>query len=297
MNKIKKMINKTKKISIKIFNFLEKKIQRINENRTISNKSITYYALTIAIVFGFGFFFNSNALLNKEKDIRSTPLYEKQIIGGMSIEIRDRKYNPATSQVQFLIYINNDNNFENKKMSFELREQNNPSELIALKARQIDENNYVIISNVPRKWTVLSLGIGEKVMSGDKYTIMNKIKIYSDVRGTEKSYGLKEKNTNEYLGDAINKEIVVVQSKIKEIEKEYINEENEIKRIENDMKNLEESRKYQTESELENSDSEISSLKNSITICKDKMSDYNKQIDELKQKIKKLEQKKVDFLN
>ncbi|HEK5054513.1 TPA: hypothetical protein SOL97_003304 [Clostridioides difficile] len=291
------MINKTKKISIKIFNFLEKKIQRINENRTISNKSITYYALTIAIVFGFGFFFNSNALLNKEKDIRSTPLYEKQIIGGMSIEIRDRKYNPATSQVQFLIYINNDNNFENKKMSFELREQNNPSELIALKARQIDENNYVIISNVPRKWTVLSLGIGEKVMSGDKYTIMNKIKIYSDVRGTEKSYGLKEKNTNEYLGDAINKEIVVVQSKIKEIEKEYINEENEIKRIENDMKNLEESRKYQTESELENSDSEISSLKNSITICKDKMSDYNKQIDELKQKIKKLEQKKVDFLN
>ncbi|MCC0732158.1 MULTISPECIES: hypothetical protein [unclassified Clostridioides] len=297
MDKIKKKIDKITKSFIKIFNFLEKKIQRINENRTISNKSITYYALTIAIVFGFGFFFNSNALLNKEKDIRSTPLYEKQMIGGMSIEIRDRKYNPATSQVQFLIYVDNDNNFENKKMSFELREQNNPSQLIDLKARQIDANNYVIISNVPRKWTVLSLGIGEKVVSGDKYTIMNKIKIYSDIRGTEKSYGLKEKNTNEYLGDTIDKEIIVVQSKIKDIEKDYLNEENEIKRIENDIKSLEESRKYQTESELENSNSEINSLKNSITICKDKMSDYNKQIDELKQKIKKLEQKKVDFLN
>lgn len=296
MDKIKKKIDKITKSSIKIFNFIDKKTKKINENRTISNKSIAYYVLTISIVFGFGFFFNSNALLNKEKDVRSTPLYEKQIMGGVSTEIRDRKYNPATSEVQFLIHIENDNKFEKKKMDFELREQKNPTELIALKVRQLDENNYIVISKAPRKWTVLSLAVGEKVVSDDKTMIMNKIKIYSDIRGTEKSYGLKEKNTNEYLGDSIDKEIIVVRNKIEDIEKDYLNEENEIKRIKDDIKSLEESRKYQTESELENSSGEINSLKNSIKNCNDKMKEYNNLIDELKQKIKKLEQKKTDYL-
>jgi len=280
------------------------KIERKKECNTFSINSIIYYLTIFSIVIGYGFFFNSNALLNKNSDLQSTPLFEKQALNNTntSIELRSRKYNPINNSVEFMFTVNNDlqtASYSNKlKLEFEVREKSNPIESIEVKSRQIDANNYVVLAKAPSKWSVLSVAIGDRVPGKENESIFNTrgIRFYTNYTDIKKDINLKEKNTNEYLADSASNEIEIVKIEIKNINKKIERLNNDIKANKETIDNIEEGMKYQIETEIEISNSEIESIKATIANYRDDIYKYNKEIKEKEVKIKKLESKRDDYL-
>lgn len=294
-------------IKEKILDFIEKirtKIEQRKEVSSISKNSMVYYTVALSIVFGYGFFLNSNAILNTHSDLISTPIYQKQNIGTQTIDLRSRKYNPLTHTVEFMFAVENATNsmteIQNMKLDFEMREKSNPTEKIEVTSRQLDSKNYVVIAKAPSKWTVLSVAVGEKISNpnnkNDDLFQNSSTRFYTNINKIEKDYNLKEKNTNEYLANATENEIKIVDKNIESIYKNIDKEKQNIIDTQKTIDTIEEGKKYQIETELEISNSEIESLKLSIENHNEKIENYKKEIREKANKIEKLKLKKSDYM-
>lgn len=295
-------------IKEKLLHILEKikgRVEQIKEVSNISKSSIVYYIAVCFIVGGIGFFYNSNAIFDKESDLVSTPLFEKQNIGSSAtIDLRSRKYNPMTHTVEFMFTVENQDNImadiQNMKLDFGIREKSNPTEKIEVKKRQLDSKNYVVIAKVPKKWTVLSVAVGDQSINIDgKETDLfqsSATRFYSNINNINKDYKLKEKTTNEYLADTSENEIKIIDKEIESLYKKIEKVKKDITNTKDTIDNIEESKKYQIETELEISNNEIESLKLTIEKSNEEIENYKQEILKKGNKIEKLKLKKEDYL-
>ena len=277
-----------------------------------NNKSFIYIFMSVFILFGYVFFFNSNTFIKNENEKSyTTPISEIKTLGNYEIQVRSRKYSPTSNIVEFYIYCENQLNFNESKLQFELREQQNPLEVIETNIRRLDENNYIVRAKVHKNWTVLSLGVGEFVEedlldnidninnTSEEYnqtSLTELVKFYVEKGDIESVISLKEKTANEYLSEGITIEIDIINGKIKE-ENNSIEEKNtNIKTLEENIKKLKEEQVYQTEIEIKDSENKINSIQDTIRILKNEIEDSKKNIQVFKEKIQRLEEKRADYL-
>ncbi len=277
------------KITLFLKNILEK---------AKDNTSFLYYSIAFISVLGFLFFTNSNALFNKNVEVRSTNLNEIQTSNGLSTKILSRKYNNFSKEVEFILYVNDQTNFDGKELVFQLREQNNPRELIETRYKKIDKDYYVVFAKVPKNWNVLSLSLGYKENDNLEYEneletsinssdpLISTIRIYSDINDITISSLNKEVSSEKYFEKIMSLEIKNINNKIDELEKK-INAENEkINDAKIKIDELESDKKYQTESEQNLTDSNIGKLEGVINNAKKSIEDKSKEVKELEEKIK-----------
>lgn len=244
----------------------------------------------IFCVVGFLFFTNSGTLLNEKKELRSTQLNEIQTSNTLSAKILSRKYNSLSKTVEFIIWSDDQVNFDNKELTFELREQNKPSEVIGTRFKQIDKNYYIVFAEVPKKWNVLSLSLGYKDIGefneNNKSELSSIIRIYSNIDDIKSNSLMSEKSSEKYFNEIINLEIKYLNEKIGLIDKENKTENEKINDAEIKISELESDKKFQTESEQNQTDSNISKLKNIKSTSENLLKENEKLKKEYKNKIK-----------
>lgn len=270
---------------------IQKKVDEIS-SKVEKNKTITYYFLTSIFVIGVLFFLSSNALFNKEISLISTEINQEIYLNSNGFSIKERRYNPENGLVQFTLNLKGNSSNNKLNFDFEVREKNNPTEVIPCEVVQVTYNDYIIVVQVKSKWEALSLTIKEKNNTEDN---SKHIKLYSDIRDIEIDNELKTKSQNEYTLEIIDNEIKDINSKIHEINSSINDKKAEIENLNTNIEMLKEEMKYQTESEIKVTESTIS---NSITTIANKENEIKRAEEktiELEEKIKKLEEKKTDF--
>lgn len=305
------MIMRSKKE--KLFSFFKEKFA--------DNKSIFYYIVSFVFVFGLLFFISSSSIFDSNnKKIRSTPLNEIQQSESLQAKMLKRTYDPSNKMVEFIVYIKDDQNFDNKEVIFQLREQSKPDETIDTRYNQVAENYYIVFAEVPKKWNVLSLSMGYKsdLVTADDYVDIDSVddvdnisqgqnnkntelstvvRIYSDINAIDINKNLKEKSTKDYLSEITSIETEFIEKKKEQLTHKIAKNLEIIEDAEMKINDLKSNQKYQTESEEKETENNISSLKSLISSKESQNDSYYKQHDELNQKIKILEQKQVDFAN
>ena len=254
------------------------------------NKSIPYYFLTSICIIGVLFFLSSNILFNKEMSLMSTEINKEMNLNSLVVTLKDRQYNSENGLVQFTIKIKNQSLNEKADLDFEIREKNNPTEIIPGKVTKVTNSDYIITTKVDKKWDALSLTVIDKNVTGSY------IKIYSDIRDININNELKEKGVNEYTVEVIENEIKDIQQEIEEINTLISTKNSKISTLEENITNLEADKKYQTESEIEATENTIKSNQASIEQLKNEIKIESEKCKEYEEKIKKLEEKKKNFL-
>lgn len=284
---------------IKINEFLKDKFTFLNK-KLKSRNSFIYYIIVISTFVLYGFFFNSNVLFKDTGGADyTTPLFESKQVNNCEVELRSRKYDDKTHIVEFYIYSSDATDLSNPTLDFELREINNPTENIKANIRRLDKNNYVVRANVPKRWSVLSLGVttfnpldanveGKETSSN---TLKNTVKFYSEYDDMEKVNDLSEKTSNQYLAEGATFEIASLNKEV-EKNKKTIDEKNTlIDGYKENISRLHEDKNYQTETEKQATDTKIKSIETIISNEKENIGKLEKDNKELEQKSKKLSQK------
>ena len=280
------------------------------------NTSALYYFISGFAVLGMMFFIFSNTLYsNNNKEIRSTTINEIQKNNTLNAKIISRKYNPLTKMVEFIIHADDIGNIDNKELKFELREQQNPSQIIETRYQNIDNNYYVIFAKVPKNWKVLSLSMGyqndilnaiddedlenKKDENNNKSTykssLLSVVRIYSDREDIKEDSFLKEKTSAKYFEEIIDIEVSFLSENIKEFNSTLDKEYKKISDAKSKISELESDKKYQTESEQNQTDMNIKKLNSLINSSNSTIENTTKSIKELEEKIEKLREKKEDF--
>ena len=297
---------------------LKKTLEKLNKitsnikQKLKNNNSFVYILVVISIIVGYGFFFNSNVIVKEDGIDYTTELFEIKKLGNTNIELRARKYCKSSNMVEFYIYADDTLTLSTDTLDFELREKSSPSENIPVDIRRLDKNNYLVRAEIPKKWTVLSLGVksfnpleigtveDEKENNEDKNIIKNNsasaIKFYSEYEDMDTVSNLDMKKTEEYVIEFIDLDIESINRRIVEINKTIQEKSNNIDAYNENIIRLEEEKAYQTDSEKEQTNSKISSIQNIINSEEDSINSLNKENKELKEKIRKLEEKKRDML-
>lgn len=217
--------------------------------------------------------------------------------------------------VEFIIHADDIGNIDNKELKFELREQQNPSQIIETRYQNIDNNYYVIFAKVPKNWKVLSLSMGyqndilnaiddedlenKKDENNNKSTykssLLSVVRIYSDREDIKEDSFLKEKTSAKYFEEIIDIEVSFLSENIKEFNSTLDKEYKKISDAKSKISELESDKKYQTESEQNQTDSNINKLNSLINSSNSTIENTTKSIKELEEKIEKLREKKEDF--
>lgn len=280
------------------------------------NKSLFYYFVSFCLVAGLLFFVSSKSLFDKgNKEVRSTAINEIQESNTLEAKLLSRRYNPMNRLIEFIVYAEDEQNFNDKELIFQLREQSSPNLMIETRYQKIADNYYVIFAQAPKKWHVLSLSLGyesnldstldymnlddinsidelEEQENKKNNTLSSVIRIYNDVNDIDKNNFLKEKSSKEYFDEIITLEVAYIEKSIEKLnhkisENITIKEEADTK-----IRELKEEKKYLTESEKSETDFSINKLQNLIYKKDSQNENYSTLKDELKIKIDKLNEKK-----
>ncbi|MDL5120586.1 hypothetical protein QRW90_16520 [Clostridioides difficile] len=299
---MKELVNK---IIFKVKNFIE-----FFDYKLKNSKSFLYTLVLFSVIIGYGFFFNSNAILNDSSVKYTTPLFEAKKVDNFNVELRERKYCKFTNNVEFYIYQYDSSTLYNNTLDFELKEKNNPTENIPVEIRRVDKNNYVVRAEVPKKWTVLSLGVrsfnpleintttGETDSEKENDRIKNNsissntVKFYSEYDDMEKVNNLDMKKSEEYISEFADLEIESINKRIDEINKLIQEKSGVINAYEENINRLKEDKVYQTDTERQSTDTKISSIESIISSEKENIDKFGFEKKELLEKIRKLEEKK-----
>lgn len=283
------------------------------------NKSLFYYLVSFFLVSGLLFFVSSKTLFDKGgEDIRSTAINDMQESNTLEAKILSRRYNPMNRLIEFIVYAEDEQNFDSKELIFQLREQSAPNVMLETRYQKIADSYYVVFAEAPKKWHVLSLSLGyeSKLDSTLDYmnleniddieeletqkeeknnTLSSVIRIYNDVNDIEKNNFLKEKSSKEYFEEIIALEIQFIEEDLQTIDSKIaenvkIKEDADIKITE-----LKQEQKYQTESEKTETDFSINKLQNLIYKKESQNENYFKLKEELQIKIGKLKEKKAIY--
>ncbi|WP_415304968.1 hypothetical protein, partial [Clostridium perfringens] len=178
-------------------------------------------------------------------------------------------------------------------LSVELREKNNPNEIIPTKLVKVSDQDYIIYATLPeKKWSAVSLTFINK---NNKTNEIKKVKFYSDSRDISIDNNLKEQNKEGLTIELVNEEIEKVKKEIKDNDIKIENKNKEIDSANSKITSLEKDKEYQTETEIATTDSTITSLKGQVDSLNKEVEKIKKDNKELNDKIDKLNKKKEDL--
>ncbi|MBQ8997254.1 MAG: hypothetical protein IJ086_01015 [Clostridium sp.] len=267
------------------------KIDNINK-KLDKNRTIGYYFLASICIIGVLFFLSSNILFNKEMSLMSTEINKETPLNSVLVILKDRQYNTENGLVQFTVKIKNQSLNEKVNLDFEVREKTNPTEIIPSKVTKVTNSDYIITTNVAKKWEALSLTVIDKNTEGGS---KGSVKLYSDVRDININTGLKEKEINEYTVEVIENEIKDIQKEIGEINTIISDKSSKINLFKENITTLENDKEYQTESEIEATENTIKSNQSSIIQLESEIKIQSEKCKEYEEKIKKLEEKMKNY--
>ena len=112
------------------------------------NGAITYYLISGVIVIILIFFLSSNALFNREANLISSALNKPFLVDSINVDVTNREYNPENHLIQFSLKIDNLDINTNSNLSVELREKNNPNEIIPTKLVKVSDQDYIIYATL-----------------------------------------------------------------------------------------------------------------------------------------------------
>ena len=209
--------------------------------------------------------------------------------------------------VEFIIHADDIGNIDNKELKFELREQQNPSQIIETRYQNIDNNYYVIFAKVPKNWKVLSLSMGyqndilnaiddedlenKKDENNNKSTykssLLSVVRIYSDREDIKEDSFLKEKTSAKYFEEIIDIEVSFLSENIKEFNSTLDKEYKKISDAKSKISELESDKKYQTEKEITETNKKITRNTSEIKKLEETIKTNESLIKENEEKIEK----------
>ncbi|CUQ30288.1 coiled-coil domain-containing protein [Clostridium baratii] len=277
--------------------FLENIKENLIKIKKYYNKNISakYKGISILLLVGLAFFLSSNFLFNKDFSVNSTELNRKYLLKNLEIQLQNREYNPNTGLVEIMLKIKNTDLSQNTKLKFNIVEKQDVSKKLNVNVIKVDDDNYVVYSKLPLKWSAICLKISIDSQSEiDNKTI---VKLYSSSKDTNVNTDLVEEDKLGCTIKFINFNINEINKEIEVNNKKLDSNNEQIKNIENNIKELEDNKKYRTDEENKEAESKITSYKTSISDLKNNNIQTEKLIKEYQERIKKLEEKKVDLKN
>ncbi|XZN20866.1 coiled-coil domain-containing protein (plasmid) [Clostridium perfringens] len=257
------------------------------------NGAITYYLISGVIVIILIFFLSSNVLFNREANLISSDLNKPFLVDSINVDVTNREYNPENHLIQFNLKIDNLDINTDSNLSVELREKNNPNEIIPTKLVKVSDQDYIIYATLPeKKWSAVSLTFINK---NNKTNEIKKVKFYSDSRDISIDNNLKEQNKEGLTIELVNEEIEKVKKEIKDNDIKIENKNKEIDNANSKITSLEKDKEYKTETEIATTDSTITSLKGQVDSLNKDVEKIKKDNKELNDKIDKLNKKKEDL--
>ena len=253
-----------------------------------NNKSFFYYLATFILIVGVTFFLNSNRLLNKNATIISTELNKAISINDYDVQLNSRVYNSENNLIKLHIRAKNKNLSEKNSLNFNIIERSNVNKKININKVDIDDENYILYSILPKNWSAIAVVVTEKNTN-------TSTKLLSDIKDIEVDKELVEEKPVVLNLEITENDIKTYKNEIAEIDKEIEDKNTSIKNLESNIIKLEEGKKYQTETENKETDASISSAKSSINQLIVDITRFNTTKIEIQEKIKKLEEKKVDL--
>lgn len=267
---------------------MQKKVDNISKAYK-KNRAMPLKILTIVCISLFIFFMSSNMLFKKTEASISTELNKEMLLNNVKFFVTDRQYNPNNGLIQVNLRIENNSINRIKNYTFEVRERANASKIINSKIVQLDDENYVLLTTVSKRWGAISITITEENYDSKK------LKVYADSSDITENNKLTELDKIGYLVEICNNDINNIKDDIKKDNDNIKAKNKEIKALENESKTLESDKKYQTDSEILDTDNQINSNENSISKLKTEIDNINTDIKEKKEKISKLEVKIKDL--
>lgn len=277
--------------------FLENIKENLIKIKKYYNKNISakYKGISILLLVGLAFFLSSNFLFNKDFSVNSTELNRKYLLKNLEIQLQNREYNPNTGLVELMLKIKNTDLSQNTKLKFNIVEKQDVSKKLNVNVIKVDDDNYVVYSKLPLKWSAICL----KISIDNQSEIDNKtiVKLYSSSKDTNVNTDLVEEDKLGCTIKFINFNINEINKEIEVNNKKLDSNNEQIKNIENNIKELEDNKKYRTDEENKEAESKITSYKTSISDLKNNNIQTEKLIKEYQERIKKLEQKILDLKN
>lgn len=268
--------------------FMQKKIDKISKSYK-KNKEIPLRILTVICACSLIFFLSSNFIFNKNEVTISTELNQIYTLDSVDFSITKRQYNPNTRLIEVSFKMENKSISKLKNYNFEVREKQDPNKIVESKVIQVDNENYVLITNVSKRWGAISISIKDESIN-DKT-----LKLYLDSIDIEKNNDLVELDDKGYLIDLCKDNIKNIETEIEDIKTEISFKYDEILALTNSNSSLKEGKRYEIESEqlktdgkIEGNNSTIKKLKSEIKKMEDNIKENNKKIDKLNERIKEI---------
>lgn len=263
---------------------IQKKVDRIS---TIykDNREIPLRILTVVCIGCIVFFLSSNMIFKKEQATTTTELNKIMTLNNVEFSITKRQYNPDTGLIQINFKMTNKSVNKIRNYNFEVREKSDPANTIENQIIQIDDQNYILLTTVSKKWGAISISIEDKSYP-DK-----KLKLYSDEHDIIENTELIKLDKIGYTIELCENNIEDIKAEIENLNSQIDEKNQEINVLENRNNHLEDEKKYQVDSEKLASDGEIISNNNTINNAKNLITKLQKNIDEDNEKIDKLNEK------
>lgn len=279
------------KIKNKFFKKLIKKKDKFEE-KIKYKKSYKYYIFTCIFFVGYLFFFSSGYIFDVNRERKSTEIGVENKLTNSKITIISEQYNKNTGLLQVNLKVEKTNILFGNDILVSAIERADLNKNLDVKTIRLDDSQYVLLINVPKKWTNVAIEIKEDGIENSSQT-----KLFIDEKLCYRNDELVELTKEEYLIQNVDTEIEGINLEIENYKKEIEENNNKIVKTEEEIKILEENIKYEVESEALETNQKIETLKGNIKNLHASIEEINKQIEILNEKINKLNEKKEDYKN
>lgn len=260
-------------------------IDKINYKR--SHK----YFIFVAIFFiGYTFFFSSGFIFDTNRERKSTEIGIENKMENSIVKIVNEEVNNNTGLLQVNLDIEKTNILFDNSLEISAIERGNLNKKLNVKTLRLDDSQYVLLIQVPKKWTNVAIDIKEKNIDNASST-----KVFIDENLCIKNDNLKELTVKDYLIENVNLEIKNINNEMQNYDKDIANNNEVILKTEQQIKTLEENLKYEIKEEADKTNQQIETLKANISSAKENINELNKKKDIDNEKINKLNLKKEDY--
>lgn len=277
-----------KKLNEKLKNIISKKDKF--EAKMKYRKSYKYYIFTCIFLLGYGIFFSSGYIFDTNRERKSTEIGIENKMTNSIVKVRSEQYNPTNRLLQVNLDIEKINILFGNDIEVTAIERADLNTNLEVKSVRLDESQYVLLIQAPKKWTNIAIEIKEKNIVDS-----SSIKVFIDEKLCTKNNELQEKTLTDYLVESVNLEINNINLEIENYNKEIEKDNQIIAQTEKEIKKLEENIKYEIKEEADQTKQKIESLQSEIENLNGSIEEINKQIETSNEKINKLNLKKEDY--
>lgn len=264
---------------------------KLKDNISIKrNKdSIRYFIIIFFFVGGYVFFLSSTLWMPASADasyltrIGTTTTWEDR-----EVTINRWQYSEKQQLMEVDLDISNksyDGINKYKFSAIDLKGYNLKCEV------EIEEDNWIVlrISDIPKKWSDISLRIEMPDGKGDR------LKLYTNIVDVEKVAELKKLGRNGYMAKRFNLEISNLQKEIDDNNKQINILNNEIVEVQKEIERINKEKLYQTEKEQAASDLLIAEANSTIASKQKQIQDLMEENDETNKRIEMKSKEKSDL--